>query len=345
MSNCIQISINKEKIEGLSGECLVVFSHDRSEKKQSAKISTAALEKRLKSSLDSKALTGKKAETLFFREIQFEKFSHVLVVGLGTSADYSEELVRQTMATVQTALTSNQVKEAFIQMDGLIAGNKDFPSGIQAAVEGLELAAYEFEELKSKPEEKTSEKKSPLVVHLVTAKATQAVVKSAVQTGQIYSECVNFSRRLGDLPGNYLTPTKLAEEAQSAAKGTGIKVTVWNKDKIVKEKMGGLYSVSKGSSQEPRFIIMEYKPAGSSKKPIVFVGKGLTFDSGGISIKPSASMEEMKYDMCGGANVIGTLLAIAKLKLKIHAVALIPATENMPGPDANKPGDIITARN
>lgn len=347
MSKFIQVSLNKEKIEGLAGECLVVFSHDRSDKKLSARLSSPALEKRLKPSFDKKIISGKKLEALFFRELNFEKFQNVLVLGLGASHEFSEELVRQVAATIQSTLVANQIKEAHIHLDGLLPGNKNFSSALQAAVEGFELAAYEFEELKSKPTEpnKDTEKKSPLLIHLVTSKATQAQAKLAHHTAQVLAECVNFSRRLGDLPGNLMTPSLLADEAQKAAKGTGIKVTVWNKEKIIKEKMGGLYSVSKGSSQDPRFIIMEYKPAGSAKKPIVFVGKGLTFDSGGISIKPSASMEEMKYDMCGGANVIGTLLAIAKLKLKIHAVALIPATENMPGPDANKPGDVITARN
>jgi len=122
-------------------------------------------------------------------------------------------------------------------------------------------------------------------------------------------------------------------------------VTVWDKARIKKEKMGGLYGVSQGSDQEPRFIIMEYHGAAKSKKPVVLVGKGLTFDCGGISIKPSAGMEEMKYDMCGGANVIGALLAIAKLKLKVNAVALVASTENLVGPSATKPGDVHTARN
>lgn len=345
MTKSIQISLNKQKIEGLSGECLVVFSLDRSEKDQVAKISSQGLEKRLKSSLDNKVITGKKAEVIFFRELHFEKFDHVLVVGLGESSDFSEELVRQTMGTLQSHLMTHQIKEAYVQFDGINSGNKHLAACVQAAVEGLSLASYEFDELKTKTEEKKKEKKSPLAVHLVTSKAEDSKVKTAFHTGQVLAECVNFSRRLGDLPGNLMTPSILASEVQSAAKGTGIKVTIWNKEKIVKEKMGGLYSVSKGSTQEPRFIIMEYKPAGAPKKPMVYVGKGLTFDSGGISIKPSASMEEMKYDMCGGANVIGSLLAMAKLKLKVHAIALVPATENMPGPDANKPGDIITARN
>jgi leucyl aminopeptidase len=122
-------------------------------------------------------------------------------------------------------------------------------------------------------------------------------------------------------------------------------VTVWDKARIKKEKMGGLMGVSNGSDQDPRFIIMEYKGGKASDKPLIYVGKGLTFDCGGISIKPSAGMEEMKFDMCGGANVIGTILAIAKLKLKINVMGLVPSTENLAGPSATKPGDIHTARN
>jgi leucyl aminopeptidase len=142
-----------------------------------------------------------------------------------------------------------------------------------------------------------------------------------------------------------MTPSILAKSAADAAKGTGIKVTIWDKARIKKEKMGGLLGVSNGSAEEPRFIIMEYKGAAASKKPVVFVGKGLTFDCGGISIKPSAAMEEMKFDMCGGANVIGTLIAIAKLKLNVNAIGLIASTENLVGPAATKPGDVHTARN
>jgi leucyl aminopeptidase len=218
---------------------------------------------------------------------------------------------------------------------------------LQAFVEGQILASYKFDELKSKKSEEKegSEPKKELSCTLLSKKATDASFKKALADATILAETVNFSRRLGDMPGNLMTPTILADSVVEAAKGTKIKVTVWDRARIKKEGMGGLYGVAQGSHQEPRFIIMEYKGAAASKKPIVYVGKGLTFDSGGISIKPGAGMEEMKYDMCGGANVIGTLLAIAKLKLKVNAYGLIPATENMPGGAATKPGDIHTARN
>jgi leucyl aminopeptidase len=141
-----------------------------------------------------------------------------------------------------------------------------------------------------------------------------------------------------------MTPTIMANTVVDAVKGTGIRATIWDRARIKKEKMGGLLGVSQGSDEEPRFIILEYKGA-AAKKPICFVGKGLTFDCGGISIKPSASMEEMKYDMCGGANVLGALLAMARLKLKVHAYAIVPATENLVNGSATKPGDVHYARN
>ena len=212
--------------------------------------------------------------------------------------------------------------------------------------EGLTLASYVFDELKSSSaSQKKDAKKEDLQIHVVSKNGNDKVIKAAFADGLTLGSCVNFSRRLGDLPGNLMTPKDLAAAAVEGARGTSIKVTVWDKERIKKEKMGGLLGVSMGSSEEPRFIIMEYKGAAASKKPVIFVGKGLTFDCGGISIKPSANMEEMKYDMCGGANVIGTIIAIAKLKLKVNVMVLVPSTENLAGPSATKPGDVHTARN
>ena len=188
-------------------------------------------------------------------------------------------------------------------------------------------------------------KKDDTQIHIVTKFGKDKSVAQAFNEATVLAACTNFAKRLGDMPGNLMTPTILADHAIAAAKGTSLKVTAWDKKRIEKEKMGGLLGVAAGSAQEPRFIVMEYFGAAKSKKPLAFVGKGLTFDTGGISIKPSAKMEEMKYDMCGGAAVIATMLAISQLKLKINVVAYVPSTENMPGSRATKPGDVHTARN
>ncbi|KHD88079.1 MAG: cytosol aminopeptidase [Bdellovibrio sp. ArHS] len=330
--------LNKD-IETLTCPALVVFSKASSQKDKPPKVTHSELHKKLAASLDDKAITGKHQEVVLFRELNYKGFRHVVVVGLGKDNQQTHENVRQSMAAAYEAIKALGVKEAAIHFDGVATGKKDAADFAKATAEGLMLTSYVFNELMSgKKEEKE------LDVHVVT-KVNDKAMKAAFAEGIILGSCVNFSRRLGDMPGNLMTPTILADTTVEAAKGTGVKVTVWDKARIKKEKMGGLLGVSNGSAQEPRFIIMEYRGTAASKKPVCFVGKGLTFDCGGISIKPSAGMEEMKFDMCGGANVIGTMLAIAKLKLKINAVGLVASTENLVGPAATKPGDVHTARN
>lgn len=330
--------LNKE-IDSLTCPALVVFSTAAEQKNKFAKLTHSDLNKRLASSVEEKAITGRHQEAVTFREINYKGFRHVIVIGLGKEKEVSHEVVRQAVASAFETVKSLGINEAAIHFDGLISGKKNAAGYAKAVAEGLMLTSYVFNELMSKKDEEKE-----INIHVVT-KSADKVVKNAFNEGVILGSCVNFSRRLGDMPGNLMTPTILADSAVAGAKGTGLKVTVWDKARIKKENMGGLLGVSNGSAQEPRFIIMEYKNAAASKKPVVFVGKGLTFDCGGISIKPSAGMEEMKFDMCGGANVIGTMLAIANLKLKINAIGLVASTENLVGPAATKPGDVHTARN
>lgn len=343
MISNLNANLLKADIDSLQSPALVVFSRASSQKDKPAKVTHTELNKILSETLDEKTITGKHLESLHFREFNFKTFRHLVVVGLGKEGALEHEAVRQAAAAAYKELKTLNVKEAVLHFDGITSTKKDAADFMKAVVEGLHLASYNFDELKSTVKK---DKKDSLMIHIATKLSADKEIKTAFTEGIIVAGCVNFSRRLGDMPGNLMTPTILAKEAVEAAKGTGVKVTVWDKARIKKEKMGGLLGVSEGSAQEPRFIIMEYKGAASkTAKPYVLVGKGLTFDTGGISIKPSAGMEEMKYDMCGGANVIGALLAIAKLKLKINAVALVASTENMPGSKATKPGDIHTARN
>lgn len=332
--------LNKD-IDTLTCPALVVFSKSSAQKDKLAKVTHSELHKALLPSIEDKAITGKHQESVVYREFSFQGFRHIIVVGLGKENEITHETVRQSVASAFEAVKTLGVTEAALHFDGLTSSKKDQAEFAKAVAEGLTLTSYVFDELMSSKKE-TKE----ITIHVATKAGADKNVKAAFNEGLILGSVVNFSRRLGDMPGNLMTPTILANSAVDAAKGVaGLKVTVWDKARIKKEKMGGLLGVSMGSDQEPRFIIMEYKGAAASKKPVCFVGKGLTFDCGGISIKPSAGMEEMKYDMCGGANVIGTLLAIAKLKLKINAVGLVASTENLVGPSATKPGDVHTARN
>ncbi|MBC7741631.1 MAG: leucyl aminopeptidase [Bdellovibrionaceae bacterium] len=337
----MQVHLHAKDISSLSGQTLVVFTKPGSAKDSAAKITHAETSKALSTALEDKILTGASSEVLSFREARFLGFRNVISVGLGAEAKLNHEVVRQAAASLCKEAKAMKTTEIFVHLDGITGNKSHLAEYTQAFVEGLQLCSYNFDELKTNDKKKVD----GLQVHLITKLAKDKNIQAAFNEGTILATCTNFAKRLGDMPGNLMTPTILANEAIAAAKGTSLKVSAWDLKRIEKEKMGGLLGVARGSAEEPRFIVMEYKGAAASKKPIAFVGKGLTFDTGGISIKPSGKMEEMKYDMCGGAAVIGTMLAISQLKLKINVVAFVPATENMPGSRATKPGDVHTARN
>ncbi len=302
--------------------------------------------KLISNSIEDKTITGRRKETVVFRSVSVDGYSHLVTLGLGNELDH--EGLRQAAASLYSALGTLKATDVCVQLDGINVEEEQLAILTQAFVEGLLLADYSFDELKSKSMKKSENDvrdNREMAVTLETRFASSQVLKASFQEAVTLAECVNFSRRLGDMPGNLMTPTILANTIAEASRGAGLKVEIWNKARIRKEKMGGLYGVSQGSAQEPRFIILRYEGAGKSQKPVVLVGKGITFDSGGTSIKPGAGMEDMKFDMCGAANVFGGILAIAKLKLKANVITLIPATENMPSGAATKPGDVHTARN
>lgn len=299
---------------------------------------TRPIQEKLDAAMSHGALTGAANETVFFREAHVSGARHLLVVGLGEAKSLHHEVLRQAGASALTSLKAQKSRTVAFALDSLPHNNIEADLTVQALTEGLVLASYAFTDFKQTKDEGVER------VFLVTSGKAKSH-EHGLETGRTIAESVNFCRWLGDRPGNRMTPSMLGDETVKAAKGTKLKVSVWDKARIKSEKMGAFLSVSLGAETEPRFIAMEYNGAGASKKPICFVGKGLTFDSGGISIKPSGGMEEMKFDMCGGAAVIATMIAIARLKLKVNAIAFVPATENMPGPNANKPGDIVIARN
>jgi leucyl aminopeptidase len=366
----MKISIKKSPLENLGVDTLVVFVASKPEKKSDSKSSkkdadnstskaqgksdsksakvvvegaSKALLAKIAAAAEQGAVTGAVNETVFFRDAGLAGAKHLLTIGLGEAKELDHECIRQACASAVNALNGQKVKSTAVALDSLPHNSLSADTTVQALTEGALLASYTFKDFKQK---KNGQNGNGAVEDFVIVSSHKAkTYDHGVEVGTVISECVNFGRWLGDRPGNRMTPTMLAEETVKAAKGTKLKINAWDKSRIKAEKMGSFLSVSLGSAQEPKFILMEYNGATSSKKPICFVGKGLTFDSGGISLKPGAGMEEMKYDMCGGATVIATMLAIAKLKLKVNAIAFVPATENMPGPSANKPGDIVIARN
>ena len=298
--------------------------------------------KELQAVLKKSLFSGKEKSQLFLPFFSPEN-QHLLLVGTGNSSPTNEDL-RRLGAVVLKRLKNLPEEQARFRLDNLFKKEPEAKEGVQALAEGVLLANYECQMFKEKKSEKKESTKLKEII-FSTPFSKKASLQKAIEKGQILADACNVIKTISNTPGNLMTPSRLAERAQALTRNTRVKTTVWNKARIKKEKMGGLLGVSLGSSEEPRFIIMEYKGGSAKDKPVCLVGKGLTFDSGGISLKPAPSMDDMKFDMCGAAAVLGAMVAIEKLKLKVNVLGLIPSSENMPGQSANKPGDILTARN
>jgi leucyl aminopeptidase len=211
---------------------------------------------------------------------------------------------------------------------------------VQAMTEGALLGLYTFRRHITKKENNLGEIKALTIVG-----KEKAAIQKSISRGRIIAEATNWARDIINEPANFMTPSDMAEAARQLAEKYGLVVEIYDKEKMAETGMGALIGVSQGSQQPPKFIILSYKGKDTAEVDIALVGKGITFDSGGISIKPSERMSDMKGDMAGGASVLATLIALAQLKPKINVTALVPATENLPSGSALKPGDILKAMN
>ena len=273
-------------------------------------------------------IKGKHCESTAF----YSDDGPIIVIGLGNADDFQTECLRKVGGTLaKKAIAKKYAHVACENFGG--KGTADFG---QALAEGLIMGSYQFNDYMTKKKDELFE------LHKVTVSGGSKV---GLDKGMITANGVCFARDLGNHPGNVSTPTRLADEAKKIGRKGKMKVSVFDREKFTEMGMGALAGVAAGTDEPPKFILMEYWGAKKTSKPKVLVGKGLTFDSGGISIKPAAKMDEMKFDMCGSAVVLGCMHAIAALKPKINVVAAISSTENMSGAKAYKPGDILTAYN
>jgi leucyl aminopeptidase len=287
---------------------------------------------------------GKEGESLLlYPEAGAVGAERVLLVGLGTRDDLDLERLRRAAGAAVKEAARRRITSLSTLMHHaeLVSDRISAADAARAVAEGAALAAYIFTEMKSPPEgdDAPTEVVRLEILEKVEDKARQAEegarIGSAVARGQ------NLARTLGNLPGNVATPTYLAETAQRIARETGMTCTVLGRDELRREGMKALLAVSQGSDQEPRLIVLEHRGGAEGQAPLVLVGKGLTFDSGGISIKPSQGMEEMKFDMCGAAAVLGAMQAIAEIGVSAHVIGVVPSSENLISGSAVKPGDII----
>jgi leucyl aminopeptidase len=266
----------------------------------------------------------------------------VVVVGLGTKKELNLNKIRSAVAETCRHLRKAGVTSiaGIVAVAGINGITKEGTA--QALAEGALLGLYTFRRYITKKEDAPGEIKEFLIAS--TAKEKTRLEKAVIK-GQIMAEAANWARDIVNEPANKMTPDNMAEAARQLAATYSLSIEVLDRQRMARLGMGGLLGVAQGSQQPPRFIILGYKGKTTTDSDLVLVGKGITFDSGGISIKPSEGMADMKGDMAGGASVLATLIAAARLKPKINITALVPATENLPSGTALKPGDIIKAMN
>jgi leucyl aminopeptidase len=293
----------------------------------------------IKAALDLGDFTAKAGESLMLPGAGAAK--RILLIGCGEAKKFDRESARKFSQVLWRALESKQASEATLHLAGLKLKEKEAVWLLAYLARHLTVAAYRYTETVSKP--KPGSKLARLVINTHSAvPATTAA--SALREGKAIGLGINTARNLANLPGNICTPAFLATQSRKLARShTAISVTVLEEKKMRELGMGALLSVSAGSAQPARLIVLQYKGGKASAQPYVLVGKGITFDTGGISLKPGAKMDEMKFDMGGAASVLGTLHAAAELALPLNIVGIVASAENMPSGSATKPGDVVTS--
>lgn len=290
-----------------------------------------------------KRFEGKLNQTLLLNARGMLKADNVLLAGVGKTNELSGDKVSQASGTAAKIAEKACFKKisCLLQEKELAFSAQEKSADLaHAVIEGMCLALYHFDIYKSKPEENGSRVKE---IVLLAPKTRMAAVRHAVDEARIIAEAVWMSRDLTVHPSNKATPTYLAKAASDMAKKYGVACKVLDAAEMKKQGMGLLLGVARGSHEPAKLIVLEYFGGKKNQPPVVIVGKGITFDTGGISLKPGLGMDEMKMDMSGGAVTIGAMQAVAGLKLPVNVVGLVPAAENMPGGSAIKPGDILTS--
>ena len=285
-------------------------------------------------------MEGKLGSTLLLHNIPNVACDRILLVGLGREQEFRDHQYREAVASAIRTLNATGTLEATLYLAEIAAVKRDIGWRVAQAVMVARATAYRFDRMKSKPDER-----EPTLRKLalgIGEKTQLRRAESGLEQGLAVAHGVSLARDLGNLPGNICTPSYLAEQSRELAKRYRMRVQILERDDMEKLGMGALLSVARGSVQPPKLIVLEYRAGAKDRKPVVLVGKGITFDTGGISLKPAPEMDEMKFDMCGAASVLGTLKAIAEMKLPVNVVGIIPTTENMPSGAATKPGDIVT---
>jgi leucyl aminopeptidase len=336
----MEFTIKSGSPEKQRSACVVVGVFDNRKPSLSAELIDRASNGYVSEIIRRGDMEGKLGSTLLLHNVRGTLADRVLLIGLGKEREFRDKEFRTAVMSAVKLLNETGSYEAVIYLTEEKVKRREVAWRVEHAVVAAMDAVYRFEDLKSQP----TEVRRPLrkLTLSVPQRSDLVAGEAAAARGLAISHGMDLAKSLGNLPGNVCTPTYLGERAHELAKEyPELKVTVLERADIEALGMGAFLAVAKGSEEPPRFIVFEYDNSPKKQKPLVLVGKGITFDSGGISIKPHTDMDQMKFDMCGAAAVFGTMRAVLELKPALHVIGLVAACENMPSGRATKPGDIV----
>ncbi|MBI4123531.1 MAG: leucyl aminopeptidase [Betaproteobacteria bacterium] len=331
----MQFSIKALSPESAKSGCIVLGVYSDKELSPPARRVDQAARGALREALAD--LPGKAGATLLLRGLPGVAAERVLLVALGERKEFAESAFREALRGAAAALRELGAKDAVLYLVDLKVGARAMTWNLRHAVLGLREGFYRFDQLKT--QKKPS---APALQHVVLPVSRSQKLQETVAEAVATADGAELARTLGNLPANICTPAYLAAEAQKIARAFKLGIDVLEKRDMEKLGMGALLSVARASREPPKLIVLRYAGGPKGRKPLALVGKGITFDTGGISLKPAGEMDEMKYDMSGAASVLGALRALAAMKAPVNVVGVIPACENMPGGAASKPGDVVT---
>lgn len=341
----MEFSIKNVNAEKELGDCVIVGVYESQIMSEAAQAIDAASAGYIANMLKRGDMDGKAEATLMLHNVPGTLSERVLLVGLGKEADFAEKQFSKAVRASVKAVASSGASNATSFLAELPVKQLGARRKVALMTEAVLDATYKFDAIKRKKDDDNADaKKSIATMGINVAQASDVQHGEAgLADGQALAAGVSLAKDLGNLPPNVCTPTYLAEQALAMGNTYGFKVEVLERDALEKLGMGSFLGVTQGSEEPPKFIIMQHLKGQKDQKPVVLVGKGITFDTGGISLKPGSEMDEMKYDMCGAASVLGTFKTIATMDLALNVIGIIPTCENMPDGRATRPGDVLTS--
>jgi len=337
----MEFSIKSGHPEKQRTACVVVGIYEPRRLSETAKKIDKVSDGYLSSILRRGDLEGKIGQTLLLHNVPGTLADRVLLVGCGRERELGDNQYRKVITNAIKTLHETGSMETVCYLTELNVRGRDTAWRVRHAIETAHSALYSFDQLKSKKD--ITRRPLRKIVFSVSSRRELGIAEQAGREAQAIASGTKLAKDLGNMPGNLCTPSYLAENAQQLANlYDKLNCRVLEAEEMEALGMGALLAVAKGSEQAPKLIALEYQGDKKSEPPVALVGKGVTFDTGGISLKPSAKMDEMKYDMCGAASVLGTLSAVAELNLPINVIGMVAAVENMPSGSATRPGDIVT---